>query len=66
MSGTNLVQVTEQQFYDAIGPMNVHGSIVNAKWPYITEFTLGHGREVIGRRISEPKTFELASAYVRS
>lgn len=44
-------QVTKDQFYATIGPLNVVSTITNSKWPYTSDFTLH--RELVGRVVGK-------------
>jgi hypothetical protein len=37
-------EVTQKQFYNAIGPLNVHPHIKNSKWPYTSDFLTPNGQ----------------------
>jgi len=45
-------EVTKDQFYKYIGPMNVFGRIVNNKWPYETHMILQtNSHQVVAKRV---------------
>ena len=37
-------EVTQKEFYDVIGPLNVHPHIINDKWPYTSDFLTPSGQ----------------------
>ena len=47
-------EVTQKEFYDAIGPLNVHPHITNGKWPYTADF-LTPTRQLRGRSVDTGK-----------
>jgi len=59
-------QVTKDDFYAAMGPLNVHPTITNDKWPYTSDWMVG--RVVVGRTVGrlegpfERKDYYLAEA----
>ena len=44
--------VSKEQFYAAMGPLNVHPQIVDDKYPYTTEWrSQNNGRLIVGKSI---------------
>lgn len=39
-------EVPEDEFFKAIGPLDVHPKIVDGKWPWVSIFQTRNGREV--------------------
>lgn len=48
-------EVSKDQFYAKIGPLNVAGRITNNNWPYTMEFynQSGYSREPLARMVGE-------------
>ena len=47
-------EVTREQFYAKICPLDVVGSILNARWPYTHEFHIRSNRyNIVGRIVGE-------------
>lgn len=48
-------EVTKDQFYAKIGPLNVAGRITTDKWPYTMEFCnqAGYSREPLAKIVGE-------------
>jgi len=44
-------QVSKEEFYKAVGPLDVHPRITNSKWPYVSmwEFPRQPHRQPIGK-----------------
>jgi len=64
-----MLQVTKDQFYATVGPLNATSAITNDKWPYTSDFTIH--RELVGRVIGrlegpfEVKDYYLADARAK-
>lgn len=60
-------EVTKEQFYQKIGPLNVAGRITNREWPYTMDFYLqnSYDRKVIAKKIGEKVgPFEVSKFYI--
>lgn len=62
-------EVTQDQFYERVNPLDVVGSIVNSKWPYTHEFHMRSSRyNIIGRIVGslddDYGVFEIKKYYI--
>lgn len=60
-------EVSQKQFYEKIGPLNVAGRIANGTWPYTLELYLqqSYDRTVVAKRVGEKVgPFEVARYFI--
>lgn len=46
-------EVSREEFYKRIGPLDVHPRIVNDRWPYVSMWEMHHqaGRPCVGKSV---------------
>ena len=43
--------VSQEEFYKVVGPLNVHPTIVNSVYPYVSEWRETYSRRVVGKSV---------------